>query len=1237
MKVFHRGLILVGAPLLLNLTIILSLGVLLVKSDDEHRQERRYRSITSQSSDLFRLAYETPLTLYVALKTQEPILFKWYDRDIEQLKTEGFPTIERWRNDPFIRDKVDAGKQALSNLVFALESLSGARKAGGLFEVLGNVSSVQDNMRNAKDGVLLSFKDMHRLAFERLQNSQRQQETMRLLQVTILSAGVVCNYLVGFFMIAFYQNGIRKRLGIIQSNTEALSEGKPLNDRLSGADEIAQLDNAFHNMAAELKQASEREKALFNNASDVICVLDEEDRFVKINPASLRLWGFNELDLLNRSLLQGVPAEDRQSTINALRAARETDEAVSFESRIITRSGKSLHTLWSVYWSSSTRNMYCVVHDITERKNAERVKAQFLSMITSDLKFPLASISAAINTLLSKLANELSEKATEKLGIAKKNVQRLLGLVNDLLQLTEFDASTLELHKQQVSVDELMTRCAQDVEAVAAKQQITIDINHSALEWNVDPDRIMQVMVNLVSNAIKFSPPCGKVTITSARVGEMIEVKVIDQGRGVPEKHRELIFEKFKQVEASDGKRKSGTGLGLPICKQIIEEHGGDIGVTSEENKGSTFWFRVPLKEQSGSSTALRLKTRTKGRETSRIKAARQNRKRAAVQDGVKPRRQLKLIYKGVLLIGTPIAFGTLLTAALSFLLFQSSVERQRELHERQIANCTSALLQDYLRVGSNIVTNKTYEGWLEMRDAISHSREERQRLAELTKIDPQAFAIYEKLSKNFDEQDRYCMRAEAIMSTGPFCKRLIDDATSNSTKLIPNLLVMVHRLHTLLVHAQVKESVHPEVQAKLRTQQAIVLGGGLTANIVLSILLAIFFSKDLSVRLGVLAENAKRLAREDELLLAMPGTDEIAELDQTFHETAIKLIESRQKERAVFDNSQDIICVLDCNAHFLSANPATLSLWGYNPKELLGSVVMNLIYEEDRARVESLFTTFQGETHFESRVVRKDGSVMWVLWSASKSAEDDQIYCIANDITKRKELEQLKQDFLAVVSHDLRTPLTSVSGVAKLVSAGAFGAVPPSPQKVLESISRNSEKLLELINDILDIEKLEAGQMNLILENVRLRELVEKSVNNACGKDTGRKVSLVDIPNLEIKADKDRLVQALSNVLSYAVGFSPTDSHVFIEVQGQQGTVEIKVRNSGPPLTGNDCEQIFDRFKEITEHDTKGGTGLALPIAKKIVESHGGSIRVSPSSAGPGNEFFIRLPLEQSNALTAV
>lgn len=145
-----------------------------------------------------------------------------------------------------------------------------------------------------------------------------------------------------------------------------------------------------------------------------------------------------------------------------------------------------------------------------------------------------------------------------------------------------------------IQMNNVLDRSAEAVRAFAEQNGIRLEMVHTNASVYADGDRLVQVIVNLVSNAVKFSPKGQTVTVAVSEIPNWIEVKVIDRGRGIPPKYKNLLFQRFQQVEASDARKKGGTGLGLAICKGIIEAHGGTIGVESEEGKGSVFWFKIP-------------------------------------------------------------------------------------------------------------------------------------------------------------------------------------------------------------------------------------------------------------------------------------------------------------------------------------------------------------------------------------------------------------------------------------------------------------------------------------------------------------------------------------------------------------------------------------------------------------------------------------------------------------------
>jgi signal transduction histidine kinase len=234
------------------------------------------------------------------------------------------------------------------------------------------------------------------------------------------------------------------------------------------------------------------------------------------------------------------------------------------------------------------------IHDASERREVERLKKEFVATVSHELRTPLTSIRGSLRLLASGVLGELAGEAREVLEIADRNALRLIGLINDILDLERLESGRLEMQFEETAVDDVLRRSVEAVRGVAEQQGIRLELRPTAERAWADPQRLVQVVVNLVGNAIKFSAPGQSVTLEAEARPPFVEVRVIDHGRGIPEALREAVFERFKQVEASDAREKGGTGMGLAICKAIVERHGGEIGVLSEEGKGSTFYFRVP-------------------------------------------------------------------------------------------------------------------------------------------------------------------------------------------------------------------------------------------------------------------------------------------------------------------------------------------------------------------------------------------------------------------------------------------------------------------------------------------------------------------------------------------------------------------------------------------------------------------------------------------------------------------
>lgn len=229
-----------------------------------------------------------------------------------------------------------------------------------------------------------------------------------------------------------------------------------------------------------------------------------------------------------------------------------------------------------------------------ELRRLEQAKEEFIAMVSHDLRTPLTSILMAVELWAKGGFGKPTDEELSTATGASANARRLINLVNTLLDLEKMENEQLRLDRAEVSADSVLEQSAQTVRAIAEGRGLTLNVKGCDEILLVDAERIVQVLVNLISNAIKFSPSGSAITLSAGVDGDDVLFSVTDQGRGIPASDCQKVFDRFYQVSADDGKQERGLGLGLAICKKIVEEHGGRIGVESEEGQGSRFWFTIP-------------------------------------------------------------------------------------------------------------------------------------------------------------------------------------------------------------------------------------------------------------------------------------------------------------------------------------------------------------------------------------------------------------------------------------------------------------------------------------------------------------------------------------------------------------------------------------------------------------------------------------------------------------------
>jgi signal transduction histidine kinase len=268
------------------------------------------------------------------------------------------------------------------------------------------------------------------------------------------------------------------------------------------------------------------------------------------------------------------------------------------ESVMVDREGRRIEVEVKVglVTTGEQRFFGAFVHDISERKEVERLKDEFISTVSHELRTPLTSIYGSLDLLVSGIAGELPKDVRELLQISHESTQRLIRLINDMLDLDKIASGKLEYRMEPQDLRVLVQQAVRDTQAYADGYRVRLVLEEGEdARVIADADRIVQVCVNLLSNAAKFSPADGQVTVQLAVVGGVARVSVIDNGPGIPAEFHDRMFQRFAQADASDRRAKGGTGLGLSICRSIVQAHGGSMAFTSEPGVRTEFYFELPI------------------------------------------------------------------------------------------------------------------------------------------------------------------------------------------------------------------------------------------------------------------------------------------------------------------------------------------------------------------------------------------------------------------------------------------------------------------------------------------------------------------------------------------------------------------------------------------------------------------------------------------------------------------
>ncbi|WBV43572.1 response regulator [Pseudoroseomonas cervicalis] len=344
-------------------------------------------------------------------------------------------------------------------------------------------------------------------------------------------------------------------------------------------DALAEANRASSEANRQLAEERTRLQSILDHARDPILLVDGEERIDLANAAAAEQFRLPPAELPGlriRSLVPGYGV--RQGEVQARRA-----DGTAFPAELSLGATAAGATV-------------CILRDVTERHRLDALKSEFVSTVSHELRTPLTSIRASLGLVMGGVAGTLPEPVRELLGIAAKNAERLVLLVNDILDIEKIESGRLDFQREQVSARALLQQAVAANAAYGAQFEVRFALDEGPEDALVyaDVQRIQQVLANLLSNAAKFSPRGGVVEVSLGVDAGNAIFRVRDHGRGIPEAFRGRIFQRFAQADASDARQKGGTGLGLSISKAIVEHHAGSIGFEEAEGGGTLFSFALP-------------------------------------------------------------------------------------------------------------------------------------------------------------------------------------------------------------------------------------------------------------------------------------------------------------------------------------------------------------------------------------------------------------------------------------------------------------------------------------------------------------------------------------------------------------------------------------------------------------------------------------------------------------------
>ena len=610
----------------------------------------------------------------------------------------------------------------------------------------------------------------------------------------------------------------------------------------------------------------------------------------------------------------------------------------------------------------------------------------------------------------------------------------------------------------------------------------------------------------------------------------------------------------------------------------------------------------------------------------------------------------LKLKQQGMLLVFIPFILEIAFVVTVAFFFWQS--ELQSATAEKQFAMMkpVTAVLQLYIESSMSLflyaLTKK--EGFIEQFEKNSkHIDSDLEMLRKNTKSDPDNFRMYVKLKGVSDGLMDVSRGFLDAIENGDGMSSLSVLADSNQRSKMMGLLQELGSTMKEFAGKQKEEELRLRKQIRYTNNELYsVMWATVLLNFCISACLAYLYRQNLVLHLARVAENCKSVAQGRNLSPVLRGNNEIADLDRLFHEMAAKLEEHARREKGVVEEAVDVICTVDSELRVQSINNAAVKLWGYQKDELLGCLLSNFVLDSQQDEVAAFFAGIPedgGAKTADYAIKCRNHDTVEMRWTVRRSKDKGTWYCVFRNISVEKETERLKDSMVSMISHDLRTPATSIQVFLGLLEMGVHGNVDERSKAEIGRAQKNCTTLITMISNFLDLEKIDSNSFALSSSLVDLSSILDATTSELEDEleKKGIRLILRDLTRgLGLPGNAELLSRSFKNLLSALSGRTGKNNTLVIEVRedARQNLAELTISGFEMAELNQILITPFRDFVAVSEESEERFVDwINIAHFRAIIALHGGSIRIEESEKYGGNTILsTRLKMDPPVELAA-